>query len=98
MEFNFGKAIEALKSGQLVTRKGWNGKDMFLFYREESIVPIQVIKTLPDRVKIYFNNKSLTETKFTGYLCMKAADNSIVNGWLASQTDVLAEDWQLYIV
>ena len=31
--------------------------------------------------------------KFTAYLCMKAADNTIVNGWLASQTDMLAEDW-----
>ncbi len=31
--------------------------------------------------------------KFTAYLCMKAADGTIVNGWLASQTDMLAEDW-----
>jgi len=31
--------------------------------------------------------------KFTAYLCMKAADGSVVNGWLASQTDVLASDW-----
>lgn len=33
--------------------------------------------------------------KFTAYLCMKAADGSIVNGWLASQTDMLAEDWTI---
>jgi|ERR1700761_4417904 len=39
----------------------------------------------PDSVKV----------KFTAYLCMKAADGTIVNGWLASQTDMLAEDWEI---
>ena len=34
-----------------------------------------------------------SKVKFTSYLCMKAADGSIVNGWLASQTDMLAKDW-----
>lgn len=37
-----------------------------------------------------------SKVKFTSYICMKAADGSIVNGWLASQTDMLAEDWQLF--
>ena len=35
------------------------------------------------------------ERFFTQYICMKAADGSIVNGWLASQTDMLADDWVL---
>lgn len=66
------------------------------------------IKTLPAKVKDYFfrqhqekmlNVKSndhfvpKTEINFTPYLCMKAADGTVVNGWLASQTDMLAEDW-----
>ena len=29
---NFGKAVEALKQGKMVTRAGWNGKGMFLFH------------------------------------------------------------------
>ncbi len=33
--------------------------------------------------------------EFSPYFCMKAADGSIVNGWLASQTDMLADDWQI---
>jgi len=36
-----------------------------------------------------------SEVKFTAYLCMAAADGSIVNGWLASQTDMLADDWMI---
>lgn len=35
------------------------------------------------------------KVKFIAYLCMKAADGTIVNGWLASQTDMLSEDWQI---
>lgn len=34
-----------------------------------------------------------TNIKFTAHLCMKAADDSVVVGWLASQTDMLSEDW-----
>ena len=33
------------------------------------------------------------KVKFTAYLCLKAADGTIVNGWLASQSDMLSNDW-----
>jgi hypothetical protein len=99
-EVNFGTAIEAVKQGKLIARKGWNGKGMFVFQRPEDeldpIFVIQKIKTLPaDFIKtlqgVTFQQNE--KIKFTAYLCMKAADNSIVNGWLASQTDILANDW-----
>jgi hypothetical protein len=108
MESNltFGQALEAVKQGKLISREGWNGKGMFIFMRpaDEIAVPVVVnqVKSLPKAVKDYFYNNSnpsvplleQTETvKFTAYLCMKAADNSIVNGWLASQTDMLSSDW-----
>lgn len=73
---------------------------------------INKVKSLPDAVKRYyvgkFSHTSSEEDKglgpkdhhvvFTPYLCMKAADGSIVNGWLASQTDMLSEDWQEFEV
>lgn len=104
---NFGQAIDLLKQGKLVQRAGWNGKQMFIFMRPEDDLPITIIssiKSLPDNVKKYlvqvqYNNEILYSSdntikiKFTPYLCMKAADGSIVNGWLASQTDMTAEDW-----
>ena len=104
----FGSAIKALKAGYLVTREGWNGKGMFIFMRPADKIPnsvIQNIKSLPESVKKYlqicqdlnpFNEDQSTE--FTGYLCMKAAGGTIVNGWLASQTDMLAEDWTIFSV
>ena len=67
---------------------------------------VDKVKSLPQSVKDYYmkdlldgnGNRRVADgpddvVKFTGYLCMKAADGTIVNGWLASQTDMLAEDW-----
>lgn len=108
---NFGQAIELVKRGNLVSRKGWNGKGMFIFMRPEDTLTtgfIPKVKSLPEQVKIWIDKnmddkvnpgeQGLNPVKFTAYLCMKAADNTIVNGWLASQTDMLAEDWQELIV
>lgn len=105
---NFGEALEAVKEGKLIAREGWNGKGMFVFQRlADEITPkvIENIKSLPYAVKQFVANKYGNEThyasggeikvKFTSYLCMYAADGSIVNGWLASQTDMLAEDWNV---
>lgn len=104
----FGQAIAALKAGHRVARSGWNGKNMFIFLRPgdelEVGMIIDKVKSLPQSVKDFFKerdakelpeNQGLTKVKFTPYLCMYAADGSIVNGWLASQTDMLAEDWTI---
>lgn len=104
---NFGAAIEAAKEGKLIARKGWNGKGMFVFQRPSDVLDIDTIvhkvKSLPNSVKSFFASKTnpndpnrfdgSKQVSFTAYLCMYAADGSIVNGWLASQTDMLAEDW-----
>lgn len=97
----FGQALESLKRGHLVTRKGWNGKGMFIFMRPEDSLPTNMIvnqvKSLPESFKIWvsdnYGDSETDKIKFTAYLCMKAADGTVVNGWLASQTDMLANDW-----
>lgn len=67
---SFGQAVDILKEGGRVARRGWNGKGMWL--------ELQV----PD-----------THSKMTlPYIYMKTADNNLVP-WLASQTDILSEDW-----
>lgn len=102
---DFGWAICALKAGKLVTRKGWNGKGMFLFIRPADTLPermiIEKVKSLPQSLKDHYLHNPIEpgnggDVKFTAYICMKAADGTIVNGWLASQTDMLSEDWMLY--
>lgn len=99
----FGQALESLKRGHLVTRKGWNGKGMFIFMRPEDSLPTNMIvnqvKSLPESFKKWVSDNhgdsDTDKIKFTAYLCMKAADGTVVNGWLASQTDMLANDWMI---
>ena len=96
---NFGQALEAVKQGKLISREGWNGKGMFVFQRPadelDPLFIIEKVKSLPEAYKNTLKNVTFQEgekIKFGAYLCI-AADNSIVNGWLASQTDMLANDW-----
>lgn len=101
----FGVALEAAKKGKLIARSGWNGKGMFVFQRPADELDrdfvIGPVRSLPQSVKEFFIKQREHDyttpveckIKFSAYLCMYAADGSIVNGWLASQTDILSEDW-----
>ena len=84
---NFGDAIAALKAGKRVARAGWNGKGMFLF-----LVPGSVFKVnRPPLLGIYPEG---TEIRYHAHIDMKTASGEVVP-WLASQTDMLAEDWSI---
>lgn len=89
---SFGEAISALKSGKRVARKGWNGKNMFLFlwFKQQIVVYADVCKD-PILKKISENNDGKVVCLPT--ICMKTADNKVLTGWLASQTDMLSDDW-----
>ena len=79
---NFGDAIKALKAGKSVARTGWNGKGMFLF--------LVAGQEIAKGTKFGFGQYE-GEPDWNGFITMK---NKLVP-WLASQTDVLAEDWQI---
>ncbi len=83
----FGGAVSALKSGSKVARTGWNGKGMFLFLVAGSTFTV----SRPPLLGIYPEG---TVVNYCPHIDMKTADGSVVP-WLASQTDVLAEDWQV---
>lgn len=78
---SFGDAVAALKEGLRVARAGWNGKGMWLIYIGGNEYDVDA--------PLRFNT-----TELSPYVAMKTADNKLVP-WLASQTDVLAEDWQI---
>jgi hypothetical protein len=84
---NFGHALECLKNGQRVARAGWNGKSMFLF-----LVPGSTfLVNRPPLLGIYPEG---TPINYHAHIDMKTADGTVVP-WLASQTDVLANDWMV---
>ena len=84
---DFGDAVRLLKAGFKVAREGWNGKGMFLF-----LVPGSTFKvSRPPLLGIYEEG---TEINYQPHIDMKTADNTIVP-WLASQSDILAEDYYI---
>jgi hypothetical protein len=81
---NFGEAVESLKRGKKVARSGWNGKGMFLF-----LVPGSTFKV--SRAPLLGIYSEGTEIKYHAHIDMKTFQGDVVT-WLASQTDVLADD------
>lgn len=82
--YSFGDAINFLKAGKKVARKGWNGKDMFLFLATDI-----EFHTEADLSCVSNLEGDLTLPA----VVMKTADDHFCVGWLASQTDMLADDW-----
>lgn len=92
----FGLALEALKKGCKVARKGWNGKGMWLSLSGDANLTRYV-----DEDKFWSKNNSdfaLAQggsARVLPCITMKTADDAILMGWLASQTDMLSEDWEV---
>ena len=85
--YTFGEAIQMLKDGRKVARRGWNGKGMFLF-----LVPGSTfIVNRPPLLGIYPEG---TEINYHAHIDMRTVDGTVVP-WLASQTDMLSEDWMI---
>lgn len=91
---NFGQAIDAAKAGGKVRRAGWNNRDAFVIYVPPTIgAPLRagtpyhkalgdVTVTINDHLDMIYPPSDLRPEA----LC--------IPGWLASQTDMLADDWQ----
>lgn len=86
---DFGDAIRALKSGKRVYRGGWNGKGMFLYY-----VPADAYPAKTEAAKSFFGENAMVP--YGAYLAMKTAQGNVVP-WLASQSDMLEEDWNIVV-
>ena len=84
----FGEALELARQGRKITREGWNGEGQFVYYQEGSVIDPKdgrndVLKAMEGPIVI------------RPHLDMKKVDGSIQIGWLASYTDILADDWTL---
>lgn len=91
---NFGLALEALKQGHRVARRGWNGKGMFLFLLTGGTVPKSAIHD--PKLREIIDSKTEGDTfDALPTIRMWTADNKVLTGWLASQTDMLSDDWEI---
>lgn len=87
---NFTRALDYLKDGKLLAREGWNGKNMFLWLKPGTDIKAEFCQD-PILKKIAEDNGGTIVGLPT--ICMKTADNKILTGWIASQSDIFAEDW-----
>lgn len=85
---NFGQAIEVAREGKKVARKGWNGKDMWVCFMPPTSIPEGLVN---GRTKQFVPTGDLN---VGGYFVMWTADKTWQPGWLASQADILAQDWE----
>jgi len=92
---NFGQAIEAMNDGKMVSRSGWNGKNMFVYKTLGNSVSkdfIPKFASLPQSVKDFLQVKN-ADVIFHPSITMYTAQGEMQPGWLASQSDILADDW-----
>lgn len=83
----FGLAVEALKAGHRVTRPGWNGKGMYLYL----VGPGRYPPSTPAGRAISERYKDGL-VPYRPYIAMLTVDGDVVP-WVASQSDILEEDW-----
>lgn len=75
----FGEAIAAMKTGERVARAGWNGKGMSIHLEDWA----------------WRGRSSFLDAPFEPCIVMRTAQGRLQPGWLASQSDILATDWEL---
>lgn len=94
--FGFDRAINCIKNGLKVQRAGWNGKGMWVALTPGSSFPAHHAK---EGHAAAHRAAEMSDTEYDisllPHIDMRAADGSMVIGWLASQTDLLAEDWRI---
>ena len=96
---NFGEAIEKLKQGSKVTRKGWNGRGMWIVLMPSLYLPPYSTqgtdRKVNDRTAKHIGEDSPLDSQ--PYIAMWTADGKWQPGWLASQADILSDDWHVFV-
>lgn len=88
MRFSDIIANEEFRNGKIrAARSGWNGKGMWIYVEVGKTIPFDKLR---EPIKSWLGGDMIVGS----HLNMKAADGTLVSGWLASQTDMLAEDWE----
>lgn len=96
-KMDFSEALKLLKAGKKMTRKGWNGNivsfdpNMYIWLEPPCRVPR--MEDMSDNLKSAFGRSSSIDK--LGTFIMKTRDNKLMVGWLATNTDLLADDWIL---
>ncbi|WDZ77936.1 DUF2829 domain-containing protein [Ensifer adhaerens] len=92
---SFGHALAALKAGERVARAGWNGKGMWLALSGPNGPREIAYENFWSRHASEYARLNGGSAAVLPCIIMKTATGEILMGWLASQTDMLADDWTI---
>lgn len=94
---SFGDAIEILKQGGAIRRKGWNGKGLFVLKQVPAHIEADVIpkmQSLPQRAKdLILKGKRFID--YTSQCLIYNEATGRADSWVPSISDVFAEDWEI---
>jgi hypothetical protein len=90
----FGEALELCRKGYLIYRTGWNGKNQFIYHEKGSSVAVPDLRA--DAVREWAEKDGLLAIEIMGHFSIKTTAGVIQRGWLASQGDMQAEDWEVF--
>lgn len=94
---NFGEALQATDHGLMVRRSGWNGKGQFVYRTVGNTVSrdfIPKFASLPESVKAFLSAKG-EDVVFNSSLTLYNAQGQMQPGWVPSQGDLYAIDWEI---
>ena len=94
---NFGGAIDLLKAGLAVRRKGWNGKGLFVVKQVPSHITGDIIpnmQSLPQSAKNILMSRENPHIDYTNQMLI-INPNGRADSWVPSVSDVFAEDWEV---
>ena len=96
---NFGGAIDLLKAGLAVRRKGWNGKGLFVVKQVPSHIEGDIIpkmQSLPQIAKDILMKRENPRIDYTNQMLIINPDGK-ADSWFPSSSDVFAEDWEVVV-
>ncbi len=92
----FGEAIEALNEGKKVSRRGWNGKGMYLWKKPAFEIKPEMCSDPKLKQAVIENGGTLLGLPTIAMFTHDASGRkAVLTGWLASQSDIFAEDWEV---
>lgn len=94
---DFSEALHGIKTGLKMRRSGWNGKGMWIALSGSTTEPRNIAfeNFWSKNASEWARDENGGGAEVLPCILMKTADNRILMGWLASQTDLLAEDWEI---
>jgi hypothetical protein len=90
----FGEALELCRNGKRIRRAGWNGKNQLVYYQEGSYPDVCQLRC--EAVREWARRSGLDRVKIMGHFDIKTTSDIIQCGWLATQGDMLADDWAVW--